>query len=90
MVERPILIIDDDLAILQTVSDILFEVDPNQIEDLTLEIWPNEVITGYQQRVRIPLGLKYDNAEQWRAAARGQATSSRSSPWRSSSSRLRR
>jgi hypothetical protein len=57
----------------QTVSDILFEVDPSQIEDLTLEMWPNEVITGYQQRVRIPLGIKAGNAEQWRAEARDHA-----------------
>ena len=55
----------------ETVADVIFEVDPAQIHDLTLEMWPNEVITGYQQRVQIPLGITAGNAEQWRAAARG-------------------
>ena len=57
----------------QTGVDVLFEVDPAQIDDLTLEMWPNEVITGYQQRVRIRLGITAGNAAQWHAAARGHA-----------------
>ena len=54
----------------KTSTDILFEVDPARIDGLTLEMWQNEVISGYQQRVRIPLGITAANAEQWRAAAR--------------------
>ena len=55
----------------KTSTDIVFEVDPARIEGLTLEMWRNEVISGYQQRVRIPLGITTANANQWRDAARG-------------------
>ena len=55
----------------KTSMDIVFEVDPARIEGLTLEMWRNEVISGYQQRVRIPLGITAANANQWRDAARG-------------------
>jgi hypothetical protein len=54
----------------KTSTDTLFEVDPARIDGLTLEMWQNESISGYQQRVRIPLGLTAANADQWRAAAR--------------------
>ena len=54
----------------QVSADTLFEVDPAQIDDLALELWPDEVISGYQQRVRIKLGVTAANADQWRAAAR--------------------
>ena len=54
----------------QTSLDLVFEVDPAQIDDLTVEMWPNEVITGYQERARVKLGITADNAEQWRATAR--------------------
>ena len=54
----------------QVSADTLFEVDPAQINDLALELWPDEVISGYQQRVRIKLRVTAANAEQWRAAAR--------------------
>ena len=53
----------------QVSADALFEVDPAQIDDLALELWPDEVISGYQQRVRIKLGVAAANADQWRAAA---------------------
>ena len=55
----------------KTSTDIVFEVDPARIEGLTLEMWRNEVISGYQQRVRIPLGITAANANPWRDAARG-------------------
>lgn len=54
----------------QTSFDTIFEVDPTQVDDLTTEMWPGEAISGYQQRVRIKLGITAANAEQWRAAAR--------------------
>jgi hypothetical protein len=54
----------------ETTADLLFEVDPAQIDDLTIEMWPNEVIMGYHERVRIKLGVTAANAEQWRAAAK--------------------
>jgi hypothetical protein len=55
----------------QTTVDSVFEVDPAQMDDLTLELGSNEILHGYQQRVRIRLGLRPASAEQWRAAARG-------------------
>jgi hypothetical protein len=54
----------------QTSIDEVFEVDPAQIDDLTLEMWPNESISGYQEHVRIKLGITAENAEQWRAAGK--------------------
>ena len=53
-------------------TDLLFEVDPAQIDDLTLEIGRRELLSGYSQRVRLHLGITSDNADQWRAAARDQ------------------
>jgi hypothetical protein len=53
----------------QISSDTVFEVDPARIDDLTLEMWPRESISGYQEHVRITLDITADNAEQWRAAA---------------------
>jgi hypothetical protein len=54
----------------ETTVDEVFEVDPAQIDDLVLEMWPNESISGYQEHVRITLGITADNAEQWRVAAK--------------------
>ena len=45
------------------------EVDPAQIDDLTLEIWHQRVVHAYHQRGRIQLGITADNSEQWRRAA---------------------
>ena len=53
-------------------TDLLFEVDPAQIDDLTLEIGRRELLSGYSQRARLHLGITPDNADQWRAAARDQ------------------
>lgn len=55
----------------QTSLDGVFEVDPSQIDDLTLEMGSNEILHGYQQHVRIKLGVTHANAEEWRAAALG-------------------
>jgi len=55
----------------ETTVDVVFEVAPEQIDDLTLEIGSNEVLHGYQQRARIKLGITPANADQWRAAANG-------------------
>jgi hypothetical protein len=52
--------------------ELVFEVDPAQIDDLTLETWAAGVVHGYYQRARIHLGITADNAEQWRRAAEGQ------------------
>jgi hypothetical protein len=55
----------------ETSIDSVFEVDPAQIDDLTLEMRSNEIISGYQQRVRIRLGVTPGIAAQWRATADG-------------------
>ncbi|HEU5485403.1 MAG TPA: hypothetical protein VFU98_10885 [Microlunatus sp.] len=53
-------------------EQLYFEVDPAQIDDLTLEIWSSGVVHGFYARARIHLGITADNAEQWRQAARGR------------------
>jgi hypothetical protein len=55
----------------QTSIESVFEVDPAQIDGLTLEMGSNEILHGYQQRVRIRLGVTPANAAQSRAAAAG-------------------
>jgi hypothetical protein len=68
----------------QTTVESVFEVDPAQIEDLTLELGSNEILHGYQQRVRIRLGVNSATADDWRAAAQGvvepAATTTRAIP----------
>ena len=46
----------------QTTADVVFEVDPARLADLTIEIWDAEIIRGYHQRVQVPLGITADNA----------------------------
>lgn len=50
-------------------TELVFEVDPAQIDDLTLEIWHQGIVHAYHQRGRIQLGITADNSEQWRRAA---------------------
>lgn len=59
---------------------LVFEVDPAQIDDLTLEIWSGSIVSTYHQRARIHLGITADNADQWRQAARGRDLDVESSP----------
>ena len=56
----------------QQSQDLVFEVDPRQIDDLTLEIWYGGIVHGFYQRARIHLGITAENAEQWRRAAPGR------------------
>jgi hypothetical protein len=51
---------------------LVFEVDPAQIDDLSLEIWSAGVVHGFYARARIHLGITPENAEQWRQAAVGR------------------
>jgi len=53
-------------------TDVTFEVDPARIDDLTLELYETEFIAGYQQRLRIHLGITAGNADRWRATAEDQ------------------
>jgi hypothetical protein len=52
--------------------DLVFELDPATIDDLTLELYPIELVSGYNQHVRIHLGITPANAERWREAGREQ------------------
>ncbi len=54
-----------------TTSDLVFEVDPDRIGGLRLELWPLELVSGYQQRAQLGLGLSRDEADR-ADAARGQ------------------
>ena len=53
-------------------EQLVFEVDPGQIDDLTLEIWSAGIVHGFYARGRIHLGITAENAEQWRQAAAGR------------------
>jgi len=55
-----------------SATDLVFEVDPKRLADLTLELGALEVVSGYQQRVQVHLGITVANADQWRAAGQGQ------------------
>lgn len=54
----------------ETTVDFRFEVDPTQIDGLTLEMWDSGIITAYEDRARVQLGITRDNADAWRAAAK--------------------
>lgn len=56
--------------------DVVFEVDPAGIEGLTLVAGRLEVVSGYQQQVRVPLGFTPQNLDEWRNKARGSAMES--------------
>lgn len=56
----------------ETQRDLVFEVDPQRIDDLTVEAWDSSLVSGYHQRLRVHLGITSDNAAQWVAAAQGQ------------------
>lgn len=53
-------------------EDLVFEVDPAQIDDLSLEIWAASTVQGFYQRARVHLGITPENADQWRRAAEGR------------------
>jgi hypothetical protein len=57
-------------------DEVLFEVDPRQIDGLTIELSASEVLQGFHQRLRVPLGITPGNAQSWRDAARGQSVTS--------------
>lgn len=63
----------------QITNDVVFEVDPAHIDDLTLMLWEAEVVFQYPQRTRIHLGITPDNADQWRQAGRDQTVEPRRS-----------
>lgn len=56
----------------RTVNDAVFEVDPAHLDDLTIQLWEGEFVSGYQQRSRIHLGITPANADRWREAGRNR------------------
>ena len=55
-----------------TEQDVVVEVDPAVLADITLELDPSELLTAYPEHARIHLGITEENAEAWRAAGRDQ------------------
>lgn len=55
-----------------STSDVVFEVDPAVLADVTMELAPGGFLTAYAEHARIHLGITADNAEAWRAAGRDQ------------------
>jgi hypothetical protein len=49
----------------ETARDLVFEVDPARIDDLTLELWDSGLTYRYYQRTRTPLGITAGNAGAW-------------------------
>lgn len=56
----------------RSTLDVAFEVDPDLIDDLTLDIYQSQLISGYAQHARISLGITAETAERWRASGRGR------------------
>ena len=57
----------------ETARDVVFEVDPRHIDDLTLELWDQGVTYRYYQRTRTPLGITAANAHAWAEAGTGRS-----------------
>jgi hypothetical protein len=55
-----------------TTTELAYEVDPNRIDDLTLHLGSNEIVSGYQQQVEVHLGITPANAARVRAAGAGE------------------
>lgn len=56
----------------ETSRDVVYEVDPDRIADLTLELWDSGLVYRYYQRTQTPLGITAANAGRWAAAGAGQ------------------
>ena len=57
----------------ETARDLVFEVDPARIDDLTLELWDQGLVYRYYQRTQTPLGITAGNAGAWVEAGRGRS-----------------
>ena len=60
-----------------SAQDLVFEVDPAVLADLTLDLAPSELLTAYPEHARIHLGITGDNADAWRSAGRDQIVETR-------------
>ncbi|GAA3566706.1 hypothetical protein GCM10022197_23390 [Microlunatus spumicola] len=57
----------------ETARDLVYEVDPARIDDLTLELWDQGLVFRYYQRTRTPLGITSANARSWVEAGTGRS-----------------
>lgn len=57
----------------ETARDLVFEVDPTRIDDLTLELWDQGLVYRFYQRTQTPLGITAGNAGAWVAAGTGRS-----------------
>ena len=57
----------------ETARDLVFEVDPARIDDLTLELWDQGLVYRYYQRTQTPLGITAANAGAWVEAGTGRS-----------------
>lgn len=57
----------------ETARDLVFEVDPARIDDLTLELWDQGLVYRYYQRTQTPLGITAGKARQWAEAGAGRS-----------------
>lgn len=46
----------------RSTADFVYEVDPQRISGLTLELWRTEILSAYPQRVRVDLGVTAQNS----------------------------
>ena len=56
----------------EDARDLVFEVDPARIDDLTLELWDQGLVYRYYQRTQTPLGITAANARRWVEAGAGR------------------
>lgn len=56
----------------EQTSDVTFEVDPQRIDGLTLQLSQAEIVSGYHQQLLVQLGITPENAQAWRDASVGQ------------------
>lgn len=57
----------------ETTRDLVYEVDPTRIDDLTLELWDQGTVYRYYQRTQTPLGITAGNAGAWVEAGTGRS-----------------
>jgi hypothetical protein len=57
----------------ETSRDLVYEVDPTRVDDLTLELWDQGFVYRYYQRTQTSLGVTPANARQWAEAGAGRS-----------------
>lgn len=63
----------------ETSRDLVYEVDPARLDDLTLELWQQGFVYRYYQRTQTPLGITPANARRWAEAGAGRVVAASNS-----------